>query len=88
MQLLCIQCGAFHGTSISIFQHPSADKRGEVYESLKIREGTKTATVPELPKYIIPTTSVLHKEEPRSSTSHSPKFVFQRPWLAKAMCEK
>ena len=42
---------SFHGTSISIIQHPSADNRGGMYESFKIREGTKMTTVPELPEY-------------------------------------
>ena len=66
---------SFHGTSISIIQHPSADNRGEIYEPFKIREGTKMITVPELPKYY-------------SSSSPSLKFVFPRTWSVKAMSEK
>ena len=41
---------SFHGTSVSIFQHPSAENLGEVREPYIIREG-KVRTVPELPDF-------------------------------------
>ena len=42
---------SLHGTSISTYQNPSADNKGDMCKSLKIREGTKVMTVPELPEY-------------------------------------
>ena len=39
---------SFHGTSISVFQHPMKDDRGEQCEPLKFG-GEKVKTVPELP---------------------------------------
>ncbi len=41
---------SFHGTSISLFQHPSTEKEGEEREPLKLHVGTKPKRVPELPE--------------------------------------
>jgi len=75
---------SFHGTSISIFQHPSADKRGEVtpYESLKIREGTKMTTVPELPEFYtnIPPAYFTQKN-PYPPQTPAPSLTFKGPGL-------
>ena len=72
-------------TSISIFQHPNADKRGEVYKLLKIREGTKMTTVLEYYTNIPPAYFI--KENPHHPQAPI-KFVFPRSWLAKAIFEK
>lgn len=40
---------SFHGTSISMFQHPSSDNRGEVRASPKITD-SRAKKVPELPE--------------------------------------
>jgi hypothetical protein len=42
---------SFHGTSISIFQHPTRDNKGEVREKLQIN--SKVEKVPELPDSFI-----------------------------------
>ena len=39
---------SFHGTSISLFQHPTQENEGEMREELQVR-GTKVKRVPELP---------------------------------------
>ena len=39
---------SFHGTSISIFQHPSNGNEGEMWQPFQITTG-KVKTVPELP---------------------------------------
>ncbi len=39
---------SFHGTSISIFQHPTSENPGEVREPIRIRN-SKVKRVPELP---------------------------------------
>ena len=39
---------SFHGTSISLFLHPSADNEGEKLESIRIKD-SKVKRVPELP---------------------------------------
>ncbi len=39
---------SFHGTNISVFQHPTPDNKGEKREQLKISD-SKVKTVPELP---------------------------------------
>ena len=75
---------SFHGTSISIFQHPSADKRGVVtpYESLKIKEGTKMTTVPELPEFYtnIPPAYFTQKN-PNPPQTPAPSLTFKGPGL-------
>ena len=80
---------SFHGTSISIFQHPSADKRGETYESFKIREGTKMTTVPELPEYYtnIPP-AYFTKKNPDSPQAPAPSLSFQGPGLLRQCLKK
>lgn len=40
---------SFHGTSTSIFQHPSSDNKGELRSPLQIK-GDKIRTIPELPE--------------------------------------
>lgn len=42
------QC-SFHGTSISVFQHPSYENKGETHASLKLGEG-KLKKVPDFPE--------------------------------------
>ena len=80
---------SFHGTSISIFQHPSADKKGETYESFKIREGTKMTTVPELPEYYtnIPP-AYFTKKNPDSPQAPAPSLSFQGPGLLRQCLKK
>ncbi len=41
---------SFHGTSLSIFQHPSPENAGEEREVLKLNSDMKVKTVPELPE--------------------------------------
>ena len=40
---------SFHGTSISIFQHPSSEQLGEEREPIKLNADVKVKKVPELP---------------------------------------
>ena len=40
---------SFHGTSISIFQHPSSEQLGEEREAIKLNADVKVKKVPELP---------------------------------------
>ena len=40
---------SFHGTSISVFQHPTTENPGELREPLSVSE-SKTRKVPELPE--------------------------------------
>ena len=41
---------SFHGTSVSIFQHPNFDNAGEERSSLKVQGESKVKKVPELPE--------------------------------------
>ena len=41
---------SFHGTSVSIFQHPNFDNAGEERSSLKVQNESKVKKVPELPE--------------------------------------
>ena len=41
---------SFHGTSISIFQHPSSEQPGEERDPIKLNAGVKVKKVPELPE--------------------------------------
>ena len=43
---------SFHGTSISLFQHPTYENEGEQREKLQVR-GTMAKRVPELPDYYV-----------------------------------
>ena len=40
---------SFHGTSISIFQHPTSEQLGEEREPIKLNADVKVKKVPELP---------------------------------------
>jgi len=57
---------SFHGTSISILQHPTSEDGGKKREPLQFGE-SKVRTVPELPHSFtnIPS-AFFHKEEPFS----------------------
>ena len=41
---------SFHGTSVSIFQHPSTENAGDEREPLKLKSEMKVKKVPELPE--------------------------------------
>ena len=41
---------SFHGTSVSIFQHPSTEKAGDKREPLNLESEMKIKKVPELPE--------------------------------------
>ena len=80
---------SFHGTSISIIQHPSADNRGEMHESFKIREGAKMTTVPELPEYYtnMPPADFT-KKTPDPPQAPAPSLSFQGPGVQRQCLKK
>ena len=54
---------SFHGTSISMFQHPSEENRGEERVSLEIKS-SKAKKVPELPEHCTNITPAYFKNNP------------------------
>lgn len=84
---------AFHGTSISLFQHPTQDNQGEDREPLQVK-GTTAKTVPELPDSYVNITPahIANKIPPPSQETDlvlpdvellNPQLSLEYEWLQK-----
>ena len=63
---------SFHGTSISIFQHPSSEQLGEEREPIKLNADAKVKKVPELPRCLYKCLTCFHHQESKSSNCGKP----------------
>ena len=63
---------SFHGTSVSIFQHPSTENAGDEHEPLKLESEMKVKKVPELPEAYTNIRPAYITINPKSSSSSKP----------------
>ena len=72
---------SFHGTSISVFQHPSANNKGKMRKPICIQD-SKVKRVPELPDdYVNIRPAYFTKKKPEPPSLQTPKPIVQGPSL-------